>query len=527
MPLFHSDPNIPAIRLSTAQLLAAAVCELFPNVVLVGGQLTNFGFYYDFIFNQPIDHMMLELLEVRMKGIIKENPELRTLTMMRENASALFNHQQQPFLAELALEEESNVLTLLQIGKFQGLCPEPHVEHLDEINGIKLLHVEKLEQPIESTDRPIYRITGTAFADPMALKQFLKAYEKLKKFDHRQLGQEMQLFAFSEKELDYFWFPKGELLRKIIIQMWEKQSQKIHPILAPILLENSLKRPYFHLEAFKLQTVLSDLPYRSSELFLAMDDTGIVGDSGLFNKETYLSDLVTIFCWEDQVDQEMIYSLQFFEQIITIFGFEIHWYLCLTKHKNHKGTALFKRILDGSSIVYTEVEEGLGQVPRIEGRLVDALGREWVGPSLSFIRLGEGRKTPMVLSRTLFSSIDRWVGLLIEKYKGEFPLWLAPEQIRILVLGEQNRSYAQQVYKQIECSGWRVDIDETNEKLGAKVHLAEKEKVPFLIMIGDNERMKERISIRSGNEHNRTALVELESFLESLRPEQSSWELKS
>lgn len=531
MSLSHTDPSIIAIRQTAAQVLAAAVFELFPNVLLLGGGITDYGFYYDFIFEQAIDYQMLELLNVRMKAIIKENRTINSLSMMRENAFSLFNHHHQPFLAELALDQEYNVISLLQIGSFYGIAPEPHVSELDEIKGVKLLEIEKLisEEEVSPLDKPTFRIIGTAFDDPQSLKQFVKAYEKLKKFDHRLLGPQLGLYDFSKKQNDYFWLPNGEFLRSFLIKIWKQgcESENIPFVSTPPLsVKTILQKANLHLELNKMDENHPELPKGFGELYHTINPIDNSHIWGLFNKEAYLSDLVTLFCWEDQVDQKLIYSLQLFEQIITIFGFETHWYLSSSKNKKGRGADWLRRVLKQLNIVYTEIDSD-ENCPRLEGRFIDVLGREWAGPSISIIRHGEYKKAPVVITRTLFGSIDRMIGLLVEHYKGEYPFWLAPEQVRILVLGEQNRVYAQKIYSQIKLGGYRVGLDITNEKLGSKIHLAEKECIPYLVLIGDNERNKERISIRSEREHNRTTLVELEKFLETINIERSSWELKS
>lgn len=549
MPLLHADKDILDLRSTAAELLAFAICDLFPKVLLAGGGATDIGFYYDFIFPQPIQEHMLELIEVRMRALSKEEFEIRSLSMMRENAFDFFIHHKQPILANLALEEENNVLSLYQIGKFYDLVHSNVLLSLEEIKGIKLLDIEIVQRVLPGHEwGDIVRIKGTAFSNPYDLKQFLKAHEKLKKFDHRIIGPELQLFKFLEKtgDVDCFWLPKGYILLEKLTQLWVERclQQNIQIISSPLVVpENFLSRkenlfPSFivqdesyvlsqsrvkhHIQIFKeLDNVL---PLRLGEIFSVYENIEEVHRWGLYRKFSHLSDLVTIFCREDQVNQELIYSLQIFEQFITIFGFEAHWYLSGTENPSaqtkarKQGIEWLKQALEHLAIAYSEKPDAPGE-PYLEVRFVDALGREWLGSSIGIIQPSrEGDKQiPVIITRQLFGSLDRFVGLLTEFHKGHFPLWLAPEQIRILMVGEQNRTFAEQVFEKCKQQGWKVKLDGRDEKLSVKVHSAEKEKVPYLVIVGDKETSKGQVTVRSWQERERTDLFDVDAFLDKIR----------
>lgn len=551
MPLYHSDPNLPLIRSSAAQLLGYVIQELFPDALLVGGEAGDIGFTYDFISDRPVDSEVLELLDVRLRTLIKESKEVTSSSMMRENAFAFFMHLNQPVLASLALAADTNIVSLFRTGAFNGLCPEPHVRSTDEVGSVKLMQIEKTRR--ELPDRgwvDITRIKGTAFSDPMSLKKFLKSYEKLKKCDHRLLGPEMNLFAPIENvsAIEYSWLPKGVQLCDILLGFWEEYRKKhdVQKVVSPILCNDIPSRhsfPSFRLEeqtcslsASRLKHHLgiynrrgfddADLPVRLGEVATLFEYKQESRLWGLFNERVYRSDLITIFCREDQADSEINYFLQFIEQIVRIFEFEAHWYLVGvesktsgTKQYKHACDKLrkqacerFRRILTSRSICYQEEkgqkekndESQRVEPVRIEVRFADSLGREWVGSSIGavFPSQEETLKTekgsdPVILAATVFSSLHRFVGLLVENRKGFLPFWLAPEQVRVLSIGEQNKEYAEQVYRSCIRSGLRSALDCRDEKLGMKVHAAEKERVPYLLIIGDKEAGKKRVSVRS------------------------------
>lgn len=553
MPRLHSDPTFSKIRSSAAEVLAKIVHDLFPQALLVGGGSTNIGFYYDFISQQPMDKQILEILETTLRTHIKENRPVQSLSMMRENAFDFLTHHGHPILAQRALQEESNVISLFQLDSFYSLSQEPHIQSTEEIGSIKLLEIVKTQRFLqEEGSIDIVRIIGTSFPDSYELKQFVKAYEKLKKYDHRLLGPELQMFQFLEKtgSINCFWLPKGKELQEQLISLWKEECQKIttqiisSPLVVPESFINKEKirllpsfevqeEPYslsfsrvkHHIQIFKYQWLnAQSLPIRLGEIAPIYQQVEEVDRWGLFKGYSYQSDLVTIFCSSEQVAQELNYCLQFIKQTIRIFDLEAHWYLLTSEYKSTKSkykkeaANWLTHALEGNNLSYeTQELGGFNEEPRIEVRLVDSLGREWVGPCVTIITeamedFSEAKSKPIVLTRTVFRSLDRWIGLLIERWKGIFPLWLAPEQVRILGMGGKNRSYAERIYGMCKQQGYRVDLDCRDEKLGAKIHAAEKEKIPYLVIIGDKEASQGKISVRTLQDKDKTSLLDIEEF---------------
>lgn len=498
MPLLHQNPFLPIIRASAAELLAYTILKIFPSALCAGGGKTDIGFFYDIIFEQPLDKQLIDLIEMEMKNHIKEDLEIRSLSMMRENAHQLLLHHGQPILADKALEEELNIISICQIGSFHGLSTESHVTTTKEIGFIKILETQELEDQI-------VRFIGTAFRDTYQLKQFAKAYEKLKKFDHRQLGQDLKFFTLIDE--NYFWLPKGEWLRKFLEAIWEKECQK----LSMQLISTPFEEPRLaqHIQLFNTQNIKSDsLPIRYGEVATIQADLKEQEFWGLFRSSLYQSDLVTTFCNENQVAQEIIYSLQFIEQIVKIIGFEAQWYLISSvgKKKNQ-----LEEALSSLGITYLAVN-GEGN-PRIEVKWVDALGREWNGPSIEIVAL---KAFVEVIATTVFGSIERIVGLMIEHWKGDLPLRIAPEQVRVLQVGTSSAEYAQQVYKKCRERGFRASLDGTEEKLAQKIHRAEKEHVPYLVIVGDKEASHNKVTVRQFQGKDQTNLLNLNDFFEEV-----------
>ena len=558
MPSLHSGSSFPITRASAAELLACVLTDLFPQALMLGGEATDYGFFYDFISDQPMDRQILEILETRLRTLVKEGKEIRSLAMMRENAYEFFIRRNQPILAERALAEEMNIVSLFQLDKFYGLCPEPHVKTTEEVGFVKLLDIEKAERFLPDRGLvEVKRIKGTAFADPMVLKQFLKAYDKLKKADHRILGSELNLFYFSEEvgSVNCFWLEKGKILCDLLIGLWEEECAKstVKRIVSPLLAAESFlasgkalfpsfsvdERSYLlssgrlrhHIELFKYRAFdRSEWPIRLGEIAQEYEQVEEYRLWGLFRARSYQSDLVSIFCHEEQLSRELNYSLQFIEQIITIFDFEVCWYLVASGSSKfrvgdrNRATDRLKSALEACSISY-ELDEDQGE-PRIEARMIDSLGREWVGPVIEIVLSAKERLknsglkvTPEVLTLRVFGSIDRFVGLLIEQGKGFIPFRFAPEQIRVIAMGEQNRKYAELVCEKCRLQGRRTYLDSRDEKLGTKIHAAEKEKVPYLLIIGDKEVAKNQVSVRELRDKDRIYLTDSDDFLMKLQKE--------
>lgn len=544
-----------------AEVLALVVEQLFPQVILAGGGVNSVGFYYDFIFQKPLTESMLELIEVHMHRFIKEDHSVRPISMMRENAQTLFEYREHFLLAERAGEQSSNILELVQIENFYGLCPSLSLTATHEIGVVKLLEFCDFVRKVQGEEMRFTRLIGTCRNSVKDLKKFLKNYESfLKKKDHRMLGPRLNLFSFSEPMgiLGVIWHPKGIQLQQILInwlkqQLPEDEVQISTPLAArqrflgkssqalePFLFEGQdyrlrsspLRQHLEFLRNFPLNP--EELPWRMTEYTPIFHQYPEVQWWGLFCQCAYLIDHTTICCLREQVTSELISSLHFIEQIITIFDFEAQWYLIASRQTGPKAQQeqeaigwLKQAIQTRHPHIYPcfpELQEEEGEGPRLELRVRDVLGREWPVSHLNVIqhlkdlhpllaKQVEERKQ-VILTRHIWGSLDRFIALLIERCEGDLPLWLAPEQVRIIVIGEANRAYAQQVTQRLQQKGLRVRLDTRQAKLSMRVHEAEKENVPYLVFIGEQERIKQNISVRTAERLDQT--LDIETFMNLL-----------
>lgn len=555
---FDSSSNLTLQSLLAAQALACTVYQLFPSVILAGGGVNSLGFYYDFIFEQPLTEDLKEWIEVHFNRFVKEGHPLRFLSMMRENAQALFEHHHHFLLSQKIGEHLSNLVELVQIGDFYSICPTLPFTSTQEAGSVKILEMQALNQQWEGEELEKTRLLGVNRKDSKELKSFLKQYDSfLKKRDHRSLGEKLNLFSFPEKleNLGVVWHPKGRQLCQILQQWLRSQisdcgNEEVFTSLVTLPSSRPLESHRFnsflfeeeecglrssftdqHIEFLKRFSLgrEEELPWRATEFGMLYRNYSDSQWWGLFCHCSYFADQTTICCLPEQVLSELISSLHFIEQIITIFGFEARWYLIGSRKKSGRmkhekeSIAWLRHAMESSSCFYpfseSQEEEG---IPRFELRVRDVLGREWPISYVGVVRrlhlsFSEEKAFDCVfLAKQVWSSLDRWIALLLERGEGVLPFWLAPEQVRILVLGEANNAYAQQVAKTLRSRGLRVALDKREAKLAVRVYEAEKENVPYLVLIGEQERVKQKVSVRAleGSKQNRS--VDLETFLNQL-----------
>lgn len=543
--------SLTQLRQSAAELLAFAVIELFPGVILVDSHVTEFGFYYDFIAEQPIDANAIHLIEEKMRGLGKENRQVRILEMMRENAMMLFEHHGQPVKAQLVGQAHDNIVSILQIDQFYDYCPTSFGESTYEVSAFKILKIERTKRYLSEEDEiDVVRIRGTAFFEKEDLKKYVKSLQLAKKVDHRSLGKEMRLFEQGEEISSAAWtlMSNGTILRKILYDFWVEihRTQQVNFLTTSNLIKKSLIKAsgfYDDVTNVNMGTYLFEgkdhaIPfslapshavcfqkkqpsYRELPMCFAECANICLPDTegklwGLLNNTLVYADSAHLFCDPKEVQRELISSLQFIDKFIKIFGFEYHWYLCGrsrkfsgTPHRSKQNREVFVKAFEAAEMVFTEGDEFSFAGPYAEALLVDSLGREWKGPRLSLDfnipeRFGlryQGASgeihTPMMLVRTLFRSFERFIAILIEHFAGHFPVWLAPEQVRVISVLEKNAAYADGICKAIEECGYRATIDRRNEQLGSKIHSAESEKVPYLLIVGDKEEIQGLITVRS------------------------------
>ena len=560
--------KLKTLRNSAVELLAIAVCSLFPKTKLVSGEATSLGFYYDFFLPEPISSEQLPFIEERMRDFMRRDLPFKTMEMMRKNAIELFRHHGQDLKAVLLKAEVETLVHVCQIENFYDLGYPPFVETTKQIGVFKLLDISPLT--VSLPGRPnlsLTRIQGTVFPDQTSLKQFLKMSEAAKLRDHRKIGKEMGLFTAFDDTCPgcWSWYPKGTIIRELLLDWWrhEHQQQKYQQVSTPNLLMphvlDNIHPPFLCFEpegqSYDLSPTKAPLhamifksklhPYK--ELPIRYCEHGQVYDHskekhlwGLLRSRVFTTDSASIFCTQEQVLNELISSLQFIDKTFKIFEFETHWHL-IAQNQNSLGISKKRWEESQNSLVkalkmcgfnYTLEDEGQALYgPTIEVRFNDALGREWKGPHV-YIDLHHPEKfglhyqgqdnrmhVPVMVGRSMFGSLERLIAILIEHYAGKLPLWLAPEQVRVITATDKNVTYAAQVYSQIEKAGLRVHMDTRKENIGAKVHEAENERVPYVIVIGDKEEKNRTIAVHRHLQEGTQEEIALENFLEQLNSE--------
>jgi threonyl-tRNA synthetase len=460
------------LRHSAAELLAIAVCSLFPKAQLVSGEATSLGFYYDFFFPEPISWEQIPFIEERMRDFMRQDLPIKQLEMMRKNAIELFKHHKQDLKVVLLKANVETLVHVCQIGHFYDLAHPSFVATTKQVGVIKLLDMTPLT--ISLPGRPqlhLTRIQGTAFPDQASLKQFLKMAEAAKERDHRVIGKEMQLFTHLEESCPgcWSWLPKGILLCENLMDWWKKEHQEQDYLFVktPNLLNKKdgfpIQGPSLRFEAegpsYPVSTTKAalhaqlyhmklrsyrELPLRfceSSEFY----DQGKEGHFwGLLHSRSFTADTASLFCKPEQVLDELISSLQFIDKTFKIFGFEAHWYLVAKAANPKKVSRSWEesresliKALEMCGFNYAQEDEGIAlEGPRVELRFKDALGRMWKGPyvcvdlhhpekyGLHYQGADDRMHLPAMITRSMFGSLERLIALLIEHYAGKLPLWL-------------------------------------------------------------------------------------------------------
>lgn len=557
-------------RLSAAELLAYTVRDMFPTVLLHGAEVTDLGFYYDFFFDQPINEEIFPFIEERMRFLIKRAIPISTLEMMRENAIAFFRHLTQPYLAESLKTIPDLLVQICQIEEFYDLCSLPGVKNTQQIGFIKLIKLEEIPN-----QRNGVRIHGVVFSDKAQLKAFFKRAEVAKKRDHCQLGQEMALFSFQKESCpgSITWLPKGMILKELLLSWWKQEHCKQHFqfLSTPKLIHSSffnqfvpsaLKKVFpsvkiddqeyllnphhdwFHALVFNSTPhTYRDLPIRYAESIDCYSNEKKGTLHGLLRSRTFSADTAQIFCSPSQLRDELISSLHFIHQSVNMLGFRHRWFLCLrgqkfagTLNQWNETVDLMTEALSECGLEYQlDKESHPFYGPCVEIRFVDAIGVEWKGPylgvnfylpncfALQYQSQDDRIRAPIMITRSMFGSLERVIAILIEHTAGLLPFWLAPEQLRVIPVSEKNMAYAWKVLNVIENSKLRASIDHLQENLSAKIHAAKREKIPYLIVLGDKEENKNDITVRSCDQDTIKSGVKLESFLDELKQDQSQW----
>ncbi len=538
----NSPEGLEIYRHSSAHLMAHAVKELYGREVQVTiGPAIESGFYYDFYSDKhTFSPEEFEKIEQKMAELAKADLPIERQVMKSSEAVKLFREMGEAYKVELIEDLGVEEVTLYRQGSFVDLCRGPHIPSTGMLKAFKLTSVAGAYWRGSEQNAMLQRIYATAFSDKKELKLYLERLEEAKKRDHRKLGRELDLFSFSEEAGAglVIWHPKGALLRTLIedferrehlrrgydivmgpqilrTELWktsghfdnyrenmyfteiDEQSYGIKPMncLAHMLIYKSKKRSY------------RDLPLRFFELGTVHrhEKSGVL--HGLLRVRGFTQDDAHILCAPEQLDAEIKGVLKFVRDVMGIFGFEYELELSTRPEKSigsdedwERATRALKGSLDDTGLPY-EVNEGDGAFygPKIDIKLKDALDRKWQCATiqcdftlperfdLSYVGSDGEKHRPVMVHRVILGAIERFVGVLIEHYAGNFPLWIAPVQVKVLNVTDNQAAYVQQVCEELRAEGVRVQSDLRNEKLGFKIREAQMEKVPYMLVIGDQE----------------------------------------
>ncbi len=572
---------LEVIRHSAAHVMAAAVQELYPDVKFDIGPSTADGFYYDFDTATAITMEDLPAIEAKMEEIAKQHMPFICTEMNREDAQKFFAERGQTYkLERLADIPDGTPITFYQCGNFTDLCRGPHVDNTIQIGAFKLMSVAGSYYRGDAKNKMLQRIYGVAFADKKELKAYLNRLEEAKKRDHRKLGRELDLFSISQTVGPglVLWHPRGAYVRNVIETFWRKEHlEHGYELLytphigrsqlwetsghldfykdgmyAPMEIDetNYYVKPMncpFHIEIYKSGIrSYRDLPCRWAELgtVYRYEESGAL--NGLFRVRGFTQDDAHIICTKEQIMDEIKEVLEFCLFIWKTFGFtEIQAYLSTRpkKEKNGKEKAVgdpelwkeatesLENAIKASGLDY-QVDEGGGAFygPKIDLKIKDALGREWQTSTIQFdfnlpqrfnltyVGADGQQHQPYMVHRALFGSLERFFGILVEHFAGAFPLWLSPDQIRLIPITDRQHAYCLEAEKKLKKLGFRVQTDVRSESMGAKIKDARNMRVPVLAVVGDKEMEDNTFSIRTRREDQLGAMT-FEKFVEKLNSE--------
>ncbi|KMY66645.1 threonyl-tRNA synthetase [Desulfocarbo indianensis] len=540
-PVLPGTPEaLDVLRHSTAHIMAEAVRELFPGVKVAIGPAIENGFYYDFAYERAFTPEDLPAIEEKMAQIIKANLPFACRRQKKSAARQYFAEQGEVFKVELIDDLADDQVSLYQQGGFVDLCRGPHLPSTGKVGAFKLLSVAGAYWRGDEKRPMLSRIYGTAFFDKKELKRHLQLLEEAKKRDHRKLGRELELFSFHE-ELGagmVVWHPRGALLRYLIEEFERREHLKrgYHMVGGPQILRREMWERSGHFDHYRENMYFTevdgnsygikpmnclahmliykskvrsyrDLPLRYFELGLVHrhEKSGVL--HGLTRVRAFTQDDAHILCRPDQVLDEIEGVMQFVTDVMDLFGFDYSLELSTRPEKSigsdqdwERATDALLAALKNSGREY-DINEGDGAFygPKIDVKLKDALGRQWQCATiqcdftlpdrfdLNYISPEGSQERPVMLHRVILGSVERFIGVLIEHYAGAFPVWLAPEQVRVLTVTERADEWAQEVHALLRAAGIRADADLRNEKLGAKIREAQLMKVPYMVILGDKE----------------------------------------
>ena len=568
----EKDEKLQVARHGLAHILAKALVELYPDTKLTIGPAIEDGFYYDIDTAEQLTPDHFDAIEKKLREILNKGERFEREEVSRDEALRLFGNN--PYKTEIINELPADaVVTIYKTGEdFFDLCRGPHVESSKNLQNyaFKIHSVNGAYWRGNEKNKMLQRVYVWAFADKKQLADHINMLEEAKKRDNRKLGKELKLFMISPDGPGFpFYLPYGMTVRNLLIDYWREIHKKAgyQEIMTPIMLSRHLWETSGHWDHYKENMYTSKIdgedfaikpmncpggvlvyknsPHSYRDLPLRLGELGIVhrheksGElGGLMRVRCFTQDDAHIFMTPEQIKSEIKNVVALIDTVYSIFKFPYHVELS-TRPQNSIGsdedwelaTNALKSALDELKLDYV-INEGDGAFygPKIDFHLTDAIGRTWQCGTiqldfqlpqrfdLEYIGEDGEKHRPIMIHRVVYGSLERFMGILIEHFAGAFPLWLAPVQVKVLSLTDRNNDYARKVFERLQAEGIRCELDDRNEKVGYKIREASSMKIPYLVIVGDEEEKNDTISMRGRGFENKSGLS-LDEFVGRLKEE--------
>jgi len=555
------EDGLEIMRHSCAHVMAEAICSIWPETKLVYGPTVEDGFYYDIDLDEPIRPTDFDRIEEKMREIAKaDSPFIRT---QMSRAEALAKLASDKYKTDNVSRADGDVITFYSHGDgFEDLCRGPHIPSTGKAGSFKIMSVAGAYWHGDPTQKMLQRVYGTTWPKKKQLDDYLQRLEEAKRRDHRHLGKQLDLFSFHDAGPGFaFIHAKGMIVWNAIVDFWRSVHNRYgyQEIKTPIILNEELWHKSGHWENYKENMYFSEIdgtsyaikpmncpggclvynstkhsyrefPMRVAELGLVHrhEASGVM--HGLFRVRQFTQDDAHIFCTPDQIEAEIIGVIELTFEIYKTFGFEDFRIELSTKPQKHIGsdeiweiaTNALKGALEYKKIKY-KINPGDGAFygPKIDFHIRDCLKRSWqLGTiqldfsmpqrfGLVYTDKDNTEKPPVMIHRAVLGSFERFIGILIEHYGASFPLWLAPEQVRILPISEKTNDYAKNAQERLKDAQLRFSCDLSDEKIGSKIARAHSEKLPYMLVVGPKENQADTVNVRiRGIKENKTVSID-------------------
>ena len=571
--LTDKNEELHVLRHTAAHIMAQAIKRLYPEADFAYGPANEKGFYYDVDLGETkLTDDDLAKIEAEMKKIVKENLPVKPFTLPREEAIALMQSRGEKYKVEhIGDLPDDAVISFYQQGEYIDMCVGPHLTYTKALKAFKIMGQSGAYWKNDKNNKMLTRIKGTAFATQQELDDYLKLIEEAEKRDHRRIGKEMQLFMLCDEAPGFpFFLPKGMAVKNALIDYWREIHYRDNyvEVSTPMIMNRHLWETSGHWDHYKdnmYSTVIDDeiycvkpmncpggvmvyksQPHSYRDLPMRVGELGLVHRHelkgalhGLFRVRCFTQDDAHIFMRREQITDEIVGVVHLINEVYSKFGFKYFVELS-TRPEDSMGsdedweaaTNGLKTALEKLGLPYI-VNEGDGAFygPKIDFHLEDTLGRTWqcgtiqldfqmpINFGLEYVDENGEKQRPIMVHRVVYGSIERFIGIITEHFAGKFPTWLAPTQVKVMMVSEKHGEYAKQVYEALRAAKVRCELDDRNEKIGYKIREAQVvDRVPYMLIIGQQEVDNGTVSVRNRDTAT-TETMPLDEFITKLTEE--------